>query len=527
MVNERILIRILRKNSNTVIGDIYDFRNIYSMDDFKEKFPITDYNYYESYIERMAKGEKNILIADEVEYFSHTSGTTGKQKLIPTTSTSRRVSSKYMALLINKYAFNEFKEQWNYGKGLMIADITTTNYTEGGYPICSATSGGINAVEPILPYLYTSPIEVMKVADKEVSNYLHLLFALKEGSLLFINGVFISNVVDLFRVLEKYSNQLVRDIRRGSISRSLNLGEDIRKKLKAYLSPNASRADKLTIEFKKGFKGVAKRIWPNLTYIGTVTGANFSIYDEMLNYYTDNLPVYSPIYAASEGTIGINPYVKKVEYVIIPDTVFYEFIEEKDFNCPNPKTLCIDELKQGGVYEIILTNYSGLYRYRLGDVVKVVEYFNNTPSIEFLYRKNQALNMVSEKTTEEHLTNAILKTVEILNLNLIDYTTYPNNSISLGGYVFYLEIEGDCKEFGIIETELDRQLCLVNLAYGRARKCNKLSRLKIVLVERNTFNKIKDVLIKGEVSKNQIKIPRVMVGKENIIAILKENMIKG
>ena len=62
--------------------------------------PITDYSAYEQYINEMLKGEKNILISDEVEYFGHTSGTTGKQKLIPVTKKSREVGSKYMALLI-------------------------------------------------------------------------------------------------------------------------------------------------------------------------------------------------------------------------------------------------------------------------------------------------------------------------------------------------------------------------------------------------------------------------------------------
>ncbi len=55
------------------------------------------------------------------------------------------------------------------------------------------------------------------------------------------------------------------------------------------------------------------------------------------------------------------------------------------------------------MYDVIVTNYAGLYRYRLGDVIKVVDYYNNSPEIEFLYRKNQVINMVSEKTTEEHL----------------------------------------------------------------------------------------------------------------------------
>lgn len=185
----------------------------------------------------MANGEKNILTSEDVEYFGHTSGTTGKQKLIPSTKISRRVASKYMALLTNKISYDNFKENWNYGKGLVIADIVMTTYTKGGIPICSATSGGMNSMRHILPYLYTSPVEVMKIKDKETALYLHLLFALKEVKLLYISGVFISNILDLFRVLESKHRDLVRDIRRGHISSNLNIDENTRATLNKFLSP--------------------------------------------------------------------------------------------------------------------------------------------------------------------------------------------------------------------------------------------------------------------------------------------------
>ncbi|WP_307986774.1 GH3 auxin-responsive promoter family protein [uncultured Clostridium sp.] len=526
-INEGILLKILKRNSRTEIGEIYNFKNIKSSEEFKEIFPITDYEYYENYIIRMAEGEENLLTSDKVEYFCHTSGTTGKQKLIPTTKRSRRSPSKYMGFLINRFAYKEFKEKWNYGRGLMIADIAMTSYTNGGYPVCSATSGGIKAIKPMLPYMYTSPMKVMEIKDKETSSYLHLLFALKEVNLLFINGVFISNVVDLFRILQENSNKLVEDIRKGKVNRTIKLDENTRHKINSYLTPDAGRADELQRIFKQGFKGVARKIWPNLLYIGSVTGANFSIYDDMLNYYTDNLPVYSPVYAATEGTIGINPFVKKIEYVIIPDTVYYEFIEEKDMNSKNPKTLCLGELKVGEKYEIILTNYMGLYRYRLGDVVRVVGKYNNTPTIEFLYRRNQVLNMVSEKTNEEHLTSAIKKTIENLNVDMVDYTTVPDNSITPGRYVFYMEVKNfplDKKDK--LEKVLDKELRGANLAYDRARAGKKLGRLKIILLRANTFKKIKGALTKNQVSQNQIKIPRVVTGKYDVIRILEENTIK-
>lgn len=526
-VNSNVLFKILRMNSKSEIGTKYNFKSINCIKEFKEKFPITNYEFYEEYIEKMVKGEKNILFSEDIEYFGHTSGTTGKQKLIPTTKTSRHIASKYMAMLLNRFAYENFKEHWNYEKALVIADMVTTTYTEGGVPICSATSGGMKGIKNIIKYFYTSPIEIMEIKDKDSANYLHLLFALKERNLSNISSAFISNVLDLFRILEDNYKDLIKDIKKGSISRKINLDEDVRKKLNSYLEPNATRASELEMEFKKGFKGIVRNIWPNIMYIATVTGANFSIYDDKVNYYTDYLPIYSPAYAATEATIGINPYIKKIRYVIIPDTVFYEFIPFKEIDKENPNTLLINELKVGEKYEIVITNYAGLYRYRLGDVVKVVSYYNNSPEIEFLFRKNQVLNMVSEKTNEEQLTYAVNSSIKNLNLTLIDYTTVPDNSITPGRYVFYCEFKEKLANEQIkqLENQLDIELRKSNLAYDRARNNKRLGNIKIMILKDGTFNDIKDKLLQKGVSKNQIKIPRVIVNNKGILNILNESVM--
>lgn len=524
-INEEVLFKILNKNSTSKYGEKYNFNSIKSVDEYKSNVPITDYLDYELYINEMLKGEKNILITDDVEFFGHTSGTTGKQKLVPVTKKSREVGSKYMALLIERFAYNNLKNKWNYGRGLMLADTVMTTYSEAGVPICSATSGGMDAIKVILPKIYTSPYEVMKIKDKNAALYLHLLFALEDKNLTYISGVFISNVLDALRTLEDNAELLVRDIRRGSINRNLNIDGETRKKLNKCLKPNAGRADEIELEFSKGFEGICRRIWPKLIYIASVTGANFSIYDDMVNYYTGSVPIYSPAYASTEAMIGINPYISKIRYVIIPDTVFYEFIPVKESNKENPQTYCIDELKVGEKYEIIITSYAGFYRYRLGDVVKVVDYYNNSPEIEFLYRKNQALNMVSEKTTEDHLRESLSKTVKEFNLSLVDYTTLEDNRITPGRYVFYLEFNEEIPKSKIkfIENTLDKELQKANLAYGRFRKNNRLACLSINIVRRNTFDIIKRYLISKGVSKSQIKIPRVITNKKDILNILNDN----
>ncbi|QAA34004.1 GH3 auxin-responsive promoter family protein [Clostridium manihotivorum] len=525
--NEKVLFDILKKNSKSELGIKLNFEAIASIDDFKKKVPLTEYSYYESYIDRMSKGESNILTREKVQYFGHTSGTTGKQKLIPSTKASKKYASKYMAFLTNKFCYDNFKDTWSYGKGLMIADMVMTTYTSAGIPICSATSGGMNSIKHILPYLYTSPIEVMKIKDKKISSYLHLLFALKEVTLSYISGVFISNVLDLLRVLESSWQDLVRDIRKGRVNNSLDIDDITRQRLNKLLSPNATRADYLEQEFKKGFKGIVRRVWPSLSYIVTVTGANFSIYDDKVNYYTDWLPIYSPVYASTEAMIGINPYANKIRYVVIPNTVFYEFLPISEDNKTSQDTLCIDEILLGKKYEVVITNYAGLYRYKLGDVVKVVGFYNNCPEIEFLYRKNQVLNMVAEKTNEEHLTSAISSTLKISNLSLIDYTTLPDNSVTPGKYVFYFELKNIISKSKLkeLESTLDTELRISNPAYDRARASNKLAQIKIVLLAPNTFNSVKEALFKKGISKNQIKIPRVLINNKNVFDIISKNIL--
>ncbi|WP_347564366.1 GH3 auxin-responsive promoter family protein [Clostridium sp. SM-530-WT-3G] len=83
--------------------------------------------------------------------------------------------------------------------------------------------------------------------------------------------------------------------------------------------------------------------------------------------------------------------------------------------------------------------------------------YENKDTLYFLYRKNQLLNMVSEKTTESHVKNALQKVAHTLNFNLIDYTTYADNSITPGRYIFYLEVQNFNAKDGIymVESKLD------------------------------------------------------------------------
>lgn len=88
------------------------------------------------------------------------------------------------------------------------------------------------------------------------------------------------------------------------------------------------------------------------------------------------------------------------------------------------QTLFGEEVKVGGLYELVVTTLSGLYRYRIGDVVRVVRFHNSCPVIEFQYRQGQILNMRSEKTTETMMYEALTKVLRGTRKrpHLVDYT---------------------------------------------------------------------------------------------------------
>lgn len=513
-VNRRTLRRIVRKNRNTEFGRQHGFKDIKNPKQYKAKVPLGDYGTYKPYIKRMAGGERNVLLSQPVLYFGVTSGTTGEQKLIPTTRDSLKTASGYMAVMPQRMMYKYFRKDYSYGRGMALMDMLPAGKTEGGIPVCSATSGGMKSIRRIIPLFWTSPAEVMELNDRDNFLYLNILFALRERRLMYISGVFISSVLDMFRFLEDNWRSLTEDIRRGKISSPNRLDDKLRHKLLKRLKPDSGRADELLGEFAAGMEGIAKRIWPRLLCILTVTGGSFSVYDSKVDYYTGGLPVYSPSYAATEAMIGINPYVDKRSYVVAPDTAYFEFIPISSINDADPSTAELDQLIVGQDYEVVVTTYTGLYRYRLGDVVRAEGYYNASPKLKFLYRKNQLLNIAAEKTTEQHVSEAMERAFKALGYTLMDYTSMADTSVSPGRYVFFAEIKEKDGRISPDEVSraVERELCMANPAYGRIRSKGRLGMSRTLVVPEGTFRRYKDsVIVKKGISRSQLKVPRVLM----------------
>lgn len=76
---------LIKQAKNTQFGRDHHFETIKTFNDFAQNVPIREYEDLKPYIEKIIKGQENILWRGKPIYFAKTSGTTSGAKYIPLT----------------------------------------------------------------------------------------------------------------------------------------------------------------------------------------------------------------------------------------------------------------------------------------------------------------------------------------------------------------------------------------------------------------------------------------------------------
>lgn len=165
-------------------------------------------------------------------------------------------------------------------------------------------------------------------------------------------------------------------------------------------------------------------------------------------------------------------------------------------------------------------NDSGLYRYRIGDVLRVTGFHNKAPQFQFICRRNVVLSIDNDKTNEEDLHKSITaakKLLEPYDALLVEYTSYAETSSVPGHYVLYWEILHDASfpdSSAQLDVKLLQECCIsveeeLDYVYRRCRAHDKsVGPLEIRVVESGTFEALMDFFIGQGASINQYKTPR-------------------
>lgn len=522
-VQEETLLKRLRKHGDTCYGTQYDFRSIKDSADFRARHPITTYEHYRELIERIAAGEDKVIISEKPVILAMTSGTSGRSAmLLSTKDTNTEFFLQGVTVCLDAMR-KAFPTTESLQRTTKFFYTPTLRKSEAGIPIGPNSSTPASSRHML--NLYTTPAPAFEVPSEKDTLYLHLLFALKDPSVGTLESNFASTVFYAFAALQERWQELAEDIEQGMISNALALDPKVRSRLEALMRPDPERASHIREHFQDGFRGIAKRLWPNLNLVLAVDSGSNQIYGEMLREsFCHGVPFYSPFYAATEGLIGVNlwPEEPSRRYLLCPRSMFCEFLPESSLEQDDPHTLLMQEVKEGQNYELVITNASGLYRYRVGDIVKVVGFHHQCPIIEFQYRRGQMLNVRGEKVSEHLFLTALKKAVsQWPGAQLVDYCCVESGIMgdSSGGsdphYQVFLELKGVRNLTEEQRYKLDICLQQDSAVYKSFRIKGSIGPMRVQLVAPGAFSMLsKQMMSFSNTSPNTFKMHRVIRRKE-------------
>ena len=514
--NEALLMKILRENADTEYGKKYGFADIHSAEEYKKRVPYSDYDVYAPYIQRMVKNkETNLITAYNVIQYAETSGSVGVQKKIPVTDRSMAVYEKYSFARTKAIASKHYHAKYHrpvpFEKGLNTLETETT-VMDDGTPRGSVTGSVSRRFRKLFPLFLTSPDPVLFPIGGMNMYYMKARFAMEEPNLVFELSAFMTQVVDIINYMKANWRMIVDDIEHGTLNPEV-CEERSRPAILPYIKPRPKRAAELRKIFEEGFDTpIVPRIWPKMAWVCAIGTGGFASYTEKYRKLAgEDVDIDFFVFAASEGMFAAAIEMNDPRFMPLTDSCYFEFLPaDAPEDCND--TLTLEQLEEGKEYEIIITNQCGFYRYRIKDVIRVLGFHNKSPMITFAYRKSQLVNVAAEKTTEEHLNEAMKRFGKAVGTDINDYALYVDMESDLARYVLLLEpdtpipVDKDGKYGKLME----KILCEVNPEYKAVVDCGDLDVPLVLIQQQQTHMLWREMKLRKGSSANQVKPVRVL-----------------
>jgi hypothetical protein len=479
-VQESLLQHILRYHADTAFGRDHHFRDIRTVADFRRHLSVAPYEYFEPYLARVRRGETDALLADErVLMFALTSGTTAARKTIP-------ITPRYLA---------DYRRGWNrWGLRtlldhqriscapiLQLAGDPEEYRTEAGIP-CGSLSGLTAKVQHrYIRFLYCLPPSVGEIKDTAAKYYAALRLSLGRpiGLILAANP---STLAALARLLNDEKENLLRDLRDGTLNPKLAIPDHVRAALAPYLKKFRRRARRFDAIAEKAGELWPRDVWPpDRLLLGTWTGGSVGPYLRQLTAFYGETYVRDLGLLASEGRMTIPVTDGTPAGVLDVTTHYFEFIPEAEGDSPNPTVLGAHELEEGRHYYILPTTAAGLYRYHIHDLVRVTGFHRRTPLLEFLGKGRHFASLTGEKLSEYQVTQTVAAVTGRRGAPLPVYTLAPCWDDERPYYGLFVE-RGSWDEAtarGLL-PEIDRALGEANDEYRGKRSSGRLGPVRLV-----------------------------------------------
>ncbi|XP_020213511.1 probable indole-3-acetic acid-amido synthetase GH3.6 [Cajanus cajan] len=513
---------------------------------FTRLVPLSSYQDYVDFINLMAEGKDDpFLSVDPLLCFFYSSGTsssTMKPKLIPYFDSSLSKAASFIghrgSVAIRQRLFPP-RPEVNKILWFLYADNITT--TKCGLKVMAASTYPLQSgnATPQQLATFSSPLEVILGSHVEHQLYCHLLCGLRNLEL--IDGIttpYAIGLIKAFGFLESKWEQLCDDLDHGFPCNEISevaMREAVTKTLGGP-QPELAKRIRLICE-GNNWGGIVYRLWPNIRYIRCVTTGSMKQYYQKLKYYAGEVPILGGDYFASECCVGINLDIMQppetTRFVMLPTAAYFEFLPFKmnEDNIVNKETVDLSSVEVGKMYEVVVTTYRGFYRYRLGDIVRVVGFHNSSPQVEYVMRAPKTpAEIVTEKDLISAVENFQLALRGAMRIEIVEFASFLDQESRPKQLKVFVEVQ---EESNFLEDKLEESVkkfrsCISSLESGLGamykvqRDKGQLGNLVIFIIRPGAFDQLSELAIKNGTSASQYKPPKIIRNHE--VVKLLENL---
>jgi len=489
---DALLAELIRRGSKSDFGRDHHFATIRSFADFQANVPIRTYDDLKPYIDRLLRGETTALLpaGERILMFALTSGTTAEPKYIPVTP---------RVLADSRRGWNAWgvKAVLDHPGSLLRSIVQVTSPMNdhaalSGVP-CGAITGLLaNTQKRLVRRYYTSVPAIAQIGDPQAKYYTIMRLAIPRDVAWLVTAN-PSTLLLLARTADAHRERIIRDIRDGTLCAEMRVDASIRAAIANRLSPDPACAKRLERIVADRGSLMPKDYW-NLTFRAHWCGGTMGLYETQFPAYYGDVPVRDIGLVASEGRMSIPVEDGTAAGILAVTSQFFEFLPAGEYGTSRPIVLRNDELTEGEEYFLVLTNAGGLYRYDMGDRVRVVGHVGEAPLIEFLSRDAHTSSMAGEKLTEDQVVMAMCRVLDgvdgrresaAASPRFVDFVLSPHWA-DVPRYRLYVEAD-DARPLRDLAHRFDEALSDVSVEYASKRKTLRLEAVELAELPNGTL----------------------------------------
>jgi hypothetical protein len=434
--------RLIQSARDTEWGVKYDYRSINRPSQFRERVPVSDYDALSPYIDRLRRGEQNLLWPQEIKWFAKSSGTTGdRSKFIPVSEDA-----------LEDCHFNGGKDVLT----LFCANNTDTRLFTGK----GLTLGGSHHINDFDSEMYYGdlsailmqnlPFWAQFIRTPELS--IALMDEWEEKIEMMARVTSAENVTNISGV-PSWTLLLLRKVLEVSGKRSIS------------------------------------EVWPNLE-LYCHGGVSFTPYRKQFREIIGSESVhFMETYNASEGFFGIQDRPNADDMLLMLDYgIYYEFIPMEFFGSDHPMALGLEEVETGKNYAMLISTNAGLWRYLIGDTVRFTS--TNPYRIQITGRTKNFINAFGEELMIDNAEKALESACRKTGAQISDYTAAPvyfAENLS-GAHQWLIEFDKMPSSLEYFTEIFDNALKALNSDYEAKRYHNMILQPPLITpLEKGTF----------------------------------------